>query len=205
MNRDFLKKFFELICTAIFAYLLLDSILVLEMGGEASRIDLLGFLVPHASKIALWSAFALLWLRPKIGWRFPFAMFMLYCAAEMTTNLIYVGVHVRTLSQVWIYNIPFDTFILAETFFALGIGMGYIALRREFSLKADWSMIPFIVFIGSWVAMGYQTESTIANPSYWLEAQEFIWNVLWIVMVSQVFRSKVNLSKEPKATFTLKR
>ncbi len=189
-NLSLGKYLVNVTATTVFAYLLLDSLLVLRFGGFASRIDLLNFLIPHASKIALWSFFALVYLRPNFGWRFPFAMFMLYCSAEMLTNITYVIVHFQSLAYVFVYNVPYIIFALAMVFFSFGISLGYLVLHGRFRLRLDWSMMPFIIFVASWIAMGYQTESTIMNPTYWLEAQEFIWNVLFIIMAANVFKPK---------------
>ncbi|MDE1854532.1 MAG: hypothetical protein KGI38_12410 [Thaumarchaeota archaeon] len=181
---------FDLLCTTSFAYLMASAATAVITGSLAARIDIFGFLVPHATKVIMWSAVSLFWLRPRFGWRYPFAMFMLYCAAEMITNFIYVGAHWYNLSSVFVYNIPYVIFVLAECFFALGIILGYTILKGRFELHRDWAIFPFVLFVGMWVAMGYQTESTIANPSYWLETQEFIWNVLYLLMATQVFRVK---------------
>jgi len=191
LSNPFYPKLIDWLATFSFFYLMWASVAAIVTSGSlAARIDIFGFLIPHATKVILWSFVSILWLRPRFGWRYPFAMFMLYCSAELLTNWIYVAVH----PNVWIYNIPFTIFVLAECFFGLGVVLGYLILRGRFSLRLDWAMLPFVVFVGYWVASGYQTESTIAFPTYWLEAEEFIWNALYLLMVTQIFRVKAWIS-----------
>lgn len=163
----------------------------------AARIDIFGFLIPHATKVILWSFVALVWLRPRFGWRYPFAMVLLYASAEMVTNTVYVGAHYQNLAQVLATGVGTSGYIqfgLAQAFFGLAIILCYLFLKGHFEWHRDWSMLPFIVFVGYWVVSGYQTESTIAFPSYWLEAEEFLWNVFYLIMVTQgVFRAKLHV------------
>jgi hypothetical protein len=183
--RKFSQYLIDVIATTVFSYLLLASMFVLWFGGPFSRIDLLGFLIPHTTKVMLWSFVALIWLRPRFGWRFPFAMFFLYCSSELLTNGIWFAVHIP-----FGYKPPADfavLFSLSTLFFIMGVGLSYLFLKGQFDFRKDWSMLPFSIFVASWVLMGYQTESTIVFPSYWLEAQEFIWNALYLLMAVNVF------------------
>ena len=183
---------FDTLATVSFFYLAFASIAAIWTSWSfAARIDIGGWLIPHATKVLMWSFVSLVWLRPRFNWRYPFAFFMLYCGAELFTNMIYLCVHITDLTDVWLHHTPIETFLLAQAFFIMGIGLGYIVLRGRFNLALDWSMLPFAFFLGAWVATGYQTESTISFPSYWLETEEFIWNALYLTMVTQgVFRVK---------------
>lgn len=173
----------DTLCTFSFFYLMWASVAAIVTSHSlAARIDIFSFLIPHATKVILWSFTAILWLRPRFGWRYPFAMFMLYCSAELLTNWIWYLSHITQLTITTL-------FIFSEVFFVLGVTLSYLFLKGHFRWRLDWAMLPFIFFVGSWVAMGYQTESTIPYPSYWLEAQEFIWNVLYLLMVTQIFRA----------------
>ena len=201
-EKTFLPFIFDVLCTFLFAYLLFDAMMVIRFNGVSSRINLLSFLIPHSTKIAMWSFAALMWLRPRFGWRFPFAMFFLYCCSELLTNGIWMAVHLpegyqfpSTNGFTSILGLSFPTtegiFMLSTTFFVLGVILCMVFLKGRFDWKLDWAILPFAIFVGSWVLLGYQTESTIAYPSYWLETQEFIWNALYIVMVYYVFVPKV--------------
>lgn len=201
LRPHFAPYLFDIVCAAIFGYLLFDALMVIDLNGFSSRINLLGFLIPHSTKIAMWSVAALLWLRPKFGWRFPFAMFFLYCCSELLTNSIWMGVHLPEGYQFPLTNgitsilgisfpVTEEIFLLSTMFFILGISLCLIFLKGRFSFRFDWSVLPFCIFVVSWILLGYQTESTIAYPSYWLETQELIWNILYIVMVYYVFVPK---------------
>jgi hypothetical protein len=194
MSLSLPKYLADVTGTTIFCYLALSSIIVMELNGVDSRINYFGFLIPHANKILLYSGFAILYLRRNFRWRFPFALGMVYAIAELLTNsifyvvnapetriadgLIYTGTHYDSLLHV----------IGSNVFFILLIVLGFVVLKGQISWRLDWSMLPFAFFAASWVAMGYQTESMIIYPSYWLETQEFLWNLLYLVMMTQIFR-----------------
>ena len=204
-EKTFLPYMFDIACTTIFSYLLFSALMVIDLNGFSSRINLLGFLIPHSTKTGLWSAATILWLRPRFKWRFPFAMFFLYCCSELLTNAIWMGVHLPegykfplTDGMTSVGSLTFPTtegiFLLSTLFFVLGITLCTLFLRGQVSLKWDWSVLPFVVWVVSWILLGYQTESTIANPSYWLEFQELVWNVLYVTMAVSVFRAKSQVS-----------
>ena len=200
-EKTFLPFIFDVVCTFLFAYLLFDAMMVIRFNGVSSRIDLLGFLIPHSTKTAMWSFATLIFLRPRFGWRFPFAMFFLYCCSELLTNSIWMAVHLPQGYQFPLVNgltsvlgLTFPTtegiFMLSTAFFVLGVVLCMVFLRGRFRWKFDWAVLPFVIFVGSWMLLGYQTESTIAFPSYWLETQEFIWNALYIMMAMNIFVKK---------------
>ena len=136
------------VCTAAFGYLLFAALMVLWLNGPSSRIDLLGFLIPHASKVALWTSATLLWLRPRFGWRFPFAMAFLYFCSELLTNGIWVAVHAPFGYE------PNILFLLSTLFFILGNILCYLFLKGRFELKKDWAIFPFVLFLSLWVLLG---------------------------------------------------
>ena len=183
-EKRFEPYLFDSVVTFAFLYLLFDEMMVLRFNGPFSRIDLLGFLVPHASKVALWATVTLFVLKPRFGWRFPFSMFMLYCSSELLTNGIWIVVH-----GWWTFPDSRD-FLLSCAFFILGIILSYLPLRGNYKLRFDWAFIPFAIWVGAWILQGYQTDSTVMNPSYWIETQEFVWNVLYLLMVSYIFKPK---------------
>jgi hypothetical protein len=180
--------------TSIFAYLLLDSMFVLWFNGYTSRISLFGFLIPHASKLALWCAVTLVWLRPRFGWRFPFATILLYSLAELTTNTIYVPVH---LLMDGAYRFKFYQFgnediffVLSNVFFVLCIVLCNTVLRKNFGFKRDWSMLPFGLLIGVWVSAGYVTDSTMLYAAPGVELAELTWSALYLFMMVRIFHPK---------------
>lgn len=181
----------EIVVTTIFAYLLFDALMVIKFNGPFSRINLLSFLIPHSSKIAIWSAFTLLYLKPRFGWRFGFAMVLLYSSSELLTNWIYVPIHIfeqsgylAELTDVQKYYY----FPLSNVFFICSFILCYLFLKGRYTLKWDWAILPFAVWVASWVLLGYNTDSTIARPSYWIETQEFVWNALYLIMVGSIFK-----------------
>jgi hypothetical protein len=185
---------FDWTFTAMFGYLLFDSIAVIWLNGYTSRISLFGFLIPHASKLALWSLVSLLWLRPRFGWRFPFATVLLYSLAELITNAIYVPVHL--LSDPYYQKVFFtfgnpDIFFgLSNVFFVFSIVLANTVLRKNFSFRKDWSMLPFGMLIGVWVSAGYITDSSMFYAAPGIELAEFSWSLLYLFMMVRIFHPK---------------
>jgi hypothetical protein len=197
--KDLITQVIDWTATAAFAYLLVAAILVMVVNGYTTRISLDGFLIPHASKVALWSGTALLVLRPRFGWKFPASVLLLYCMAELITNWIYVPVHFitdPTYLANWekLFSLQQNYyFVFSNIFFVLGIILAHISLRGRYSFKIwDWSLLPFAVFIGLWVAQGYVTDSTLFFATPYTEFQEFTWNVLYLLVMFSIFRAKGN-------------
>lgn len=193
----FAKYLFDKVFLAVFAYLIFAAGMVLMLNGYTARISFEGFLIPHASKVLLWSTIAILVLRPRFGWKFPFTVLLLYCAAELVTNWIYVVVHLisdPTYLPQWIgvWNNNNYYFILSNAFFILGVILANVFLRNGFSLKKDWSMLPFAAFIGFWVATGYVTDSTMLYAAPGIELEEFLWSVLYLFVVWTSFHPLEN-------------
>ncbi len=178
---EFGQHLLNVLSTTIFAYLLFDAMITIDFNGIFTRINLLGFLIPHSTKIAIWSAFALFWLRPRFGWRFPFALVMLYAVAEMITNIIWVGIHQTIIS------LP-GTFILVSIFFCGCIIMGGFVLGNLYHIKWDWALLPWLTIVIFWMAIGYNTDSTIPYPSYFVEFLEFSWNATFLFAVMGMMR-----------------
>lgn len=194
VDIKFLQYLTYWICTAAFAYLIIASLLVMVFNGYTSRISLMGFLIPHASKIALWSAVSLLYLRPRFGWQFPFATILLYCMAELITNWIYVPVHLLITPSFpaeffnWRTN---QLFIFSNVFFILAITLSWIVMKGNFYFTRARSMLPFALLIGVWVSAGYVTDSTMLYAAPGVELAEFVWSVLYLyMMVNGVFHAK---------------
>ena len=193
-RRPFIPYMVDVLSTILFCYLLLDALLVLWFNGYTARISLLGFLVPHASKIALWSAVSLLYLRPKFGYQFFFSMALLYCLAELTTNAVFVPVHLLTdpayRAIFFAYGLPDVFFVLSNVFFALCIFLSRIVMRSNFYFKRDWAMLPFGLLIGVWVAAGYVTDSVMLYAAPGVELAELVYSALWLFMMVRVFNPK---------------
>src|SRR5437867_4600118 len=117
-------------------------------------------------------------------------MVMLYAAADATTNTIWVAVH-RT-----ILSLP-ATFLLVSLFFASCLTMGAFVLKGLYVLKWDWAFLPWITIVVFWVSHGYNTDSTIPNPSYFIEFLEFAWNATFLFGITGVFRQVKNPANGP--------
>lgn len=192
--KSFLRYLWFWSNTAVFGYLLFDGLMVLWFNGYTARVDLLGFLIPHASKLVLWSAVTLLWLRREFGWKFPFATFMLYSMAELMTNAIYVPVHLFTEEAVYLPKVlESPIFALSNVFFILMIVLCNTFLKREFGFRRHWLMVPFALLIAVWVSAGYVTDSTMLYAAPGIELAEFSWSALYLLMMYHVFFRKVPL------------
>jgi hypothetical protein len=189
-----------MVFTALFGYLLFDALFVLWFNGYTARISLFGFLVPHASKIALWSVVSLFYLRPRFGWQFFFATLLLYCLAELTTNAIFVPVHMLTdpsyRAIVYAAGMPDVFFVLSNAFFIMAIVLSKIVMRDNFYFKRDWAMLPFALLIAVWVSAGYETDSVMLYAAPGIELAEFTYSLLWLYMMVKIFFPKTPVPLE---------
>ena len=191
------ERLLDWLGTATFAYLLAAGLAVIFINGYTARISFFNFLIPHASKVVLWSFVALFVLRPRFGFRFPFTVLLLYCIAELTTNWIYVPVHLLTdptylVQWTKLFEVSQNFyFVMSNIFFSLGIILSYTFLKGRFQFDIwDWSLLPFGVFIGFWVFTGYVTDSTLLYATPFSEFEEFTWNVLYLTVVYSIFKPK---------------
>ena len=169
----------------VVAVLLGEAVVSVVLAGWYDRINVFGLFVPHAYKLALYCGFALLVLRPRFGWRFPYALLFIYGAAEWVGNGTFVAVHASP--QILAYLTKIDGAWPAQWLdFAMIVVLGWYVARPSF--KVSWLAVPFAAFVGFWVLTGYNPDTIPPPfPDPIIELHELVWTLLWFLAAYGVF------------------